>query len=162
LSVGEHHESRSPRCRSYCTRKCVGEEVVAGINKCHIQKCMWPFPFPASYPTNHPSPGGAPDNSPGRKSWVSARRNAPSPGGTARSNGANVERTLLSAAFDLALGFRDFVSRTHREGPGFSRAANPHLGRRLQPRGPPPSVPYHTPCHSDTRAKRTRRNLLSA
>jgi hypothetical protein len=44
---------------------------------------------------------------------------------------ARVERTLLSAAFDFALAL--CCRNAHRKDHGFSRAANRHPGRRLQP-----------------------------
>ena len=84
-------------------------------------------------PIRTPAPEGLPDNGPepalslpkGRKSWVSATRNTPSPGGTARSNGANVERTLLSAAFDFALGFCLETLLPERTGKGPASAVPP-------------------------------------
>jgi hypothetical protein len=42
------HASYAPNAplgRLYCTRKCVREWVVAGINKGQSEKSDWPFPF---------------------------------------------------------------------------------------------------------------------
>jgi hypothetical protein len=120
---------------------------------------MWPFPFPPVSNNDQPRRGERIQPTAQAVGWRMERR--PSPGGAAYSSPACPELAEGTEVLGLVR------EQTHPAPEGrhdptvrmWSGHSCPPPLTLLNPNPPPHAPP--TPCHSDARAKRTRRNLLS-